>query len=693
MFQKQNKVSNQFVTKKDRGFLCVTGLFILLINVLTFKRQSSIWRQAVPGTEAGEIVYIYQHQEIYKWLLVIAASIGIILTITVLRKWTGKRKKITGFNKNFSGILWFMTPPLMFILMETITGNIATIRTIYIFKNLLIFYILYLVFSLCFKRQAVAAVVYCSVIMALTMAEYYVLLFRGRPFMIFDIWSVGTAAEVAGNYSYDIPAKVGCLLLVGLFIVVIEHYLQIMELPAKRWMVVVRLAGVSLFVGYMVLILKTDFLKRTGAEEMIIWNIQINNLQRGSLYSLYQECQYVCVEKPEGYSTDSVEKIVSDMGETVEDSEVTQPENLIVIMNESLADFERLGPVYADTELLPYIKSMDENTKKGWLQVPVIGGGTADTEYEVLTGNTKQFLPSGTSAYEFYCDEPEYGITETLKNQGYHTIAIHPANPGNWNRGTVYRDMGFDEFISQGNWGSDWETIRGFASDKSVYEKLIDIVDQKEEGEKLFTFAVTIQNHGGYEKEVEEEISHVSLDYEAEYPQAENYLTLVNESDRAFERLISHFEEVKEPTMIVMFGDHLPGFSDGFLDMLQEWGTTEGGMTEVEMYERLYQTPFVLWTNYDQDESSDEFMSTNYFGSYILQQAGLKLTPYNQFLLSIREEVPDIGMGAVCDKKGDWYFLDDLPTEYAEIIWKYKTLQYNNIMDRKHTCKEVFSLG
>ena len=76
-----------------------------------------------------------------------------------------------------------------------------------------------------------------------------------------------------------------------------------------------------------------------------------------------------------------------------------------------------------------------------------------------------------------------------------------------------------------------------------------------------------------------------------------------------------------------------------------------------------------------------------------MQQAGLKLTSYDEFLLSLKEEIPNIGMGAICDKNGEWYLLDELPAEHAELIRKYKVLQYNNVMDRKHTCEEVFSVG
>ena len=75
---------------------------------------------------------------------------------------------------------------------------------------------------------------------------------------------------------------------------------------------------------------------------------------------------------------------------------------------------------------MPYIHSLQKNTKKGYLYVPVFGGGTSDTEYEVLTGNSKQFLPNGGIAYQLYCGENEYGLANTMEQEGYASTAMHP---------------------------------------------------------------------------------------------------------------------------------------------------------------------------------------------------------------------------------------------------------------------------
>lgn len=95
------------------------------------------------------------------------------------------------------------------------------------------------------------------------------------------------------------------------------------------------------------------------------------------------------------------------------------PQNIIVIMNKSLTDFEEFENLKASEEILPNIHNLQENTKKGYLYMPAFGGGTADSEYEVLTGNTKEFLSNGGIAYQMYCHENEYGLANTLKDEGY----------------------------------------------------------------------------------------------------------------------------------------------------------------------------------------------------------------------------------------------------------------------------------
>lgn len=211
---------------------------------------------------------------------------------------------------------------------------------------------------------------------------------------------------------------------------------------------------------------------------------------------------------------------------------------------------------------MPYVKSLREKFSNGYIHVPVFGAGTAETEYEILMGNLKYFLPTGSVAYKLYAKEPEYGLAYVLKEQGYQTVAVHPYFGENWNRKSVYEKMRLDDFISMKNWNAPMDALRTFASDSSTYDRILRLYENKKQGEELFTFCVTMQNHGGYDTDSSGDFTNtVSLNYEVEYPLAETYLSEVNVTDAALKKLIDYFEDSNENTMIVMFGDHLPAIN------------------------------------------------------------------------------------------------------------------------------------
>lgn len=187
--------------------------------------------------------------------------------------------------------------------------------------------------------------------------------------------------------------------------------------------------------------------------------------------------------------------------------------------------------------------------------------------------------------------------------------------------------MGFDVFYAENNWG-EMEILRWVASDKSAYKKVIEI--DEESTEKQFVFLVTMQNHGGYTVQWEGFENDVFLNYGNEYPQAEQFLSLMQESDRALKELLEYYEKSSEPTMIIIFGDHQPAVEEEFYEEL--YGKELQELSFEEKQSR-YVTPFIIWANYEIEEQNNVEISSNYLGSYILEQAGLELSPYNRFLI------------------------------------------------------------
>lgn len=177
-----------------------------------------------------------------------------------------------------------------------------------------------------------------------------------------------------------------------------------------------------------------------------------------------------------------------------------------------------------------------------------------------------------------------------------------------------------------------------------------------------------------FEKEV------VLSDY-PEFEQAATYLTLMKYTDEALEKLISYFEQVKEPTMIVMFGDHQPALSDGTYDML--YGENENEVGEEEK-EKRYITPFLIWNNYGLEEDYIAQMSANYFSAYVMQQAGFTSTAYQNLLLDLYQDYPVINLQGVYDDSGKYWTWDEVEqSSNYEKIQDYQIVEYYMIKDRK----------
>lgn len=556
----------------------------------------------------------------------------------------------------------------------------------YLAINLLIYYLLFAMIFLLLGRGDISIFVYSTLIILLTMVNYFVQAFRGSPFMLMDIFSAGTALEVTGSYSFKLPGILAFRLILVVLYLAFEMDFQTIRLgKSSRRNLLIRFSVFTACLCASVF----GAGRLAQAEAISLWDTANDYREKGYLYSLICESKFIAIKEPAHYSPAAAAEIAEKAmkKDTPPSPNKITPENLIVIMNESFTDFGNLASIPTSQEVLPFFEELRQNTSSGYLHVPVFGGRTADSEYEVLTGNTKQFMPAASSAYQLYTHDPEYGLADILKSQGYRAIVSHPFWSRGWNRPQVYANMGFERFISLGDWEDETENLRKYATDKTAYDKIIRLYNEKNPHEKMFQFCVTMQNHGGYsDAAANGYVPEIDLSYDTEYPFAKMYLSLLHHSDTAFAQLIAYFEQVEEPTMIVMFGDHWPNLDPGF--WVELFGKDLASLDAVER-QQSYRTPYVIWTNYPSDIIHQD-MSANYFGSYLLQQAGLEMPAYSKFLLQLKEKLPVIGDSMVQDAAGNWYPLSDLPPEYEKLINEYEILEYNNVFDLKHRNESVY---
>lgn len=635
--------------------------------------------------------------------------------MNAIREWISRSDsrvlKIRFSAKHAAGaVLFCLMPVLSYVLFEYLTGNLAFISPGKAVLNILWIGVLYLIILMISGTTRIAVPAASVIFFILSLAESFVELFRGTPIMIWDILSFGTAVTVMENYVFEFTYEMffagGVLLTAN--IIVWFFPLRVRGM-IKRLVLCLSCAGAV--VGY-VFYFFAVFMPGSGYY-LNMWDLNDTYRNYGYVLSTVVSLKYIMQKPPEGYSSLTVKLLAQQMQENSMDeeesssdasvraftassdgSESVQPVNLVCIMNESLAELKVAGDFTTNAPYFSYLDSLKENTVRGSLCVPVFGAGTSSTEYEFLSGDSVAFLPSGSNAYQLFVKPGALTLVSTLKAQGYEAVAMHPYPAENWNRKTCYSNMGFDAFYAYEEY-EDSELLRNYVSDRADYEKIIELVEKKESpDDRLFVFNVTMQNHGGYEETYDNFDQQIFLtgDMEGMYPWADQFLSLMKESDEAFEYLTDYFSSCTEPTMIVLFGDHQPSVEDAFYDDIYGVPSTEVDTPEHLMW---YQTPFVIWTNYDMPSADMGKLGCIYLSSWVLKLANLEMTPYNSFLLEMSKEVPVVCPIGIYDADGVYYsweqtFSQECP--YMEQVLKYAYMAYNHSIDKKKETS-LFSLA
>ena len=504
-------------------------------------------------------------------------------------------------------------------------------------------------------------------------ANAFVTTFRGLPILPWDFTALGTAADVAGSYRL-IPTWrmwVGIALLVALWLV---PRLLRRNKAARSSLPSMRIPSAAAAVVCLVLVLLPSTPPSLGAKADV-WDQAGAYRKSGVVAAFLCNLSFMEVEEPDDTSLEALSQIVEEVEETPAASTAPkQQPNIIAIMNESWADFEAFGNLSLTESVMDNIHSLD-NAIVGHAYTSVFGAGTSASEFEFLTGNSMAFLPSGSIPYQQYILGQTDSLASLLKEQGYRTVAFHPGDYTSWQRNLAYPRLGFDTYKCKDDMDVEQTFAHGgYVSDDANFQQVIYEFEHKEPGEPLFLFNVTIQNHGSYTDESYP--TEVQLtDEPGKYPMAEQYLTLANQTDEAFRRLVEYFQQQEEPTIILMFGDHQPSVEQEFLD--KAYGVTQDEMT-MEQYMGKFQVPFVIWANFPLPDDGPEISSLNFLGQYLLHYAGVDTSVYGSFLWQTQETLPALTFAGYWDASGKAY--SHLETnEYDSLIESYRQMQYNNL--------------
>lgn len=587
------------------------------------------------------------------------------------------------FSKRISLILAVLFPLYALCCMEFYTHVPWDLTGAILVLNYAFYALLYLVVTFLFggSRWGFAAAPVFPMLFGAV--NYFVVSFRSSPVVPWDVFSLGTAVTITDNYTFSLSYRL-------VFVITGFAWLMILgektRLTIKKLKVrLVALAVSLLLTGGYITVIQVEAVGEAFGMDDILFTPNVLYRNNGFMAAFFANLRYLNVEKPAGYSKDAAEIIKASV-ETQDNTAVDLEDspNIIVIMNEAFSDLSIYGDFGVSEDYMPFIRSMNENTVKGNLYVSVKGGNTANTEFEFLTGNSMAFMPAGSVPYQQFIKSEMPSLASWLGEMGYQTAALHPYYPKGWNRNTVYLDLGFGQSYFKSDF-TNATTLRGYVDDKSAFDKVIELYEGKGEGERLFAFEVTMQNHGGYSKEYEDldaEIFLTDIPESSKNTQVratEKYLTLIKKTDEAFEELIRYFENQDEKTIILMFGDHQPAdyISNPILRTLGI--STETRNDSLDEFAKGYAVPFVMWGNYDIEEEEISHISVNYLSSLLMEKSGLPMSGYQKYLTGLKEDYPVVTANFVMNSENGQF------QEYSkDSLWEYSVLQYNDLVDMKN---------
>ena len=507
-------------------------------------------------------------------------------------------------------------------------------------------------------------------------ANYFVIALRGKPIMPADLKAVDTAEEVMGGYTFTPSWKMIAGVMIVLCYAALLIRVWIHNRPKEKQPIHKRLLQRgALILGALVLMtigVNTDTFKSLNS---FAWDTTLMRSfhEEGMVLTYLKSVYNSGVSKPEGYSSEKVQAYLKEYEPATEtDTDTVQPTNIIMVMDEAFSDLRTVG-LDEKIDVMPFIDSLHKNTVEGSLYVSVIGGGTCNTEFEALTGNTLAFLGAGAYPYAENVTDPLFSLADYFKSNGYITEAFHANHAKNWNRNMVYPLLGFDTFHSIEDYEKfgDITYLHGQPADISDY-KYMESVDEKYKGKNRFLFGVTMQNHSPYERWLDvDKAESVAENGSDLYVDAQVYLSLIKASDDEVKQLVESYQNSDEPTMIIFFGDHQPGLPDTAFKEIY---------TDVHSNLDFYKSKFFIWTNYETVTKHDVAVSANYMPWLVLERGNFPMPPYVQMLKEVHEKYPIISSQGVMDADGNVYAgvaeLEDDP-----LIKKYRYVQYANMFD------------
>ena len=570
----------------------------------------------------------------------------------------------------------------------------------FLFTSVFYFFVSFFLFTL-MRRIDIPIFIVNVLAFTLAVSSYFKSMFRSEPLYPWDLLIVGEAADISSEMKLIPTASmliVGSVIILTFVIMLFSHSLLFKKKlfrkrkPDKKRKIEV---GLQIAVSLAVVIFYTVFVLN-NAGLMEIFGIGESAFRQaaaakrnGFTQSFIMNTKYILPDKPDGYDKESVNEAVSEIDK--KDVTALKP-NIIYLMSESYADISLCENVIYHDDIFGATEHLKENYVSGTLLGAQFGGGTCNSEFEVLTGFSMRYLPTGCTPYQQYFNTETVSYPRYLKELGYNTVAIHSYGKQFWNRDVAYPNMGFDKFISEEDFENPLRR-RGLIKDDELVKMIIKEYEANlETGKPFFNFSVSMQNHGSFTDGQYLENYRANLTCDALTDEQEGilvtYATGIRDANTALLKLIDYFSQVSEPTIICMFGDHL-GSLGGNDDIYINSGYMGENQDDPKEAAKKYTTPFFVWDNFTDNNFTAPQISFYQLIPSICEWYDLDRPAFYDYLVSQQEYFRGAALDFYIDDSGE--IKDKLPEEAKEYYQRHKLLQYDLMFGEKYSAEKIYS--
>ncbi len=572
----------------------------------------------------------------------------------------------------------------------------------FFFTSIFFFFISFFLFTI-MRRIDFPILILGIVDLGLSAASYFKSSYRSEPLYPWDLGIVSEAADISSEMqlvptaamytSFGIVLGLFALLLT-LHIVLFKNKLIPKAPKTKRRRINVSIQAVVSFAVlscYLLFVLNNSVVMDFFGIKESAFRQAAACRRNGFVQSFVMNTKYILPEKPNDYNMTSVSEAVSEIKTDSFSDEKVKP-NIIYLMSESYADISLCENVTYYDDIFGATNFLKEHYVSGTLLGAQFGGGTCNSEFEVLTGFSMANLPAGCTPYQQYFNTETVSYPRFLKELGYNTVAIHSYGKQFWNRDVAYPNMGFDKFLAEEDF-VDPLRRRGLIKDDELVKMIIREYEANlETGKPFFNFSVSMQNHGSFTdgQYLEDYRARLSCDELSSEQQGIliTYATGIRDANIALDKLINYFSSVNEPTIICMFGDHLGslGGSDEIYMKSGYMGDPEKSATDMA---KKYTTPFFIWDNFTDLNFTAPRMSFYQLIPSVCQWYDLDKPLFFDYLLEQQSSYRGTALGLYLDTNGEAsYEIDEDSKSWLE---KHRLLQYDLMFGKGYCTDKLYS--